>query len=547
MVPPHLSLERTAVSQSQSNRRGKHLVIAGTTALRTPRRELVPVSPIDLRSLAPVQVSTAEEVGHAIAASRIAQASWRLRGLNERTSLLKSAARELLLRRAEVIDLARSELGKVEVEGLFNEGLGPLETLAGWAGVVRRATRTRPVRLNPVSFPKKRAEVEYIPRGVVGIIAPWNFPAAGIYRSVFPALLTGNGVVLKPSEYTPRTSAWLIEKLAEHLPEGLAQVVQGNGEVGAALIEAGIDACVFTGSPGTGREVQVHCARKGIPASVEMGGKDAAIVLADCDLDRTVAGVTQWTLNNVGQACGGIEIAYVDERIADVFVERLRRSWLELRAAPAEFADIGPLGNQRQLDIVIAHVEDAKAKGATVVCGGAPSGNGLWYPPTIVDRCTDEMAVVRDETFGPVLAVVRITGAEEAIRRVNEARYGLGASIWTADLNRARRLASRLDVGVVNVNNHGFTGAIPTLPWSGTRETGYGIANGPESLGTFVRPRTVIVDGLSAPEPFWMPYDRSLWKMGDILADAQLGRVTHAWRLPLLWSERLKTIRKFFS
>jgi acyl-CoA reductase-like NAD-dependent aldehyde dehydrogenase len=413
--------------------------------------------------------------------------------------------------------------------------------------VLRRSTRTRAVRLNPVSFPRKSAKVEYVPRGVVGIIAPWNYPVAGIYRSVFPALLTGNGVVLKPSEYTPRTSAWLIDQLAAALPEGIVQAVQGDGEVGAALIDAGIDACVFTGSPRVGREVQVHCARRGIPASVEMGGKDAAIVLADCDLDRTVAGITQWKLNNVGQACGAIEIAYVDERIADAFVERLGRAWQELRASPGEFADIGPLGNQRQLDVVVAQVEDARAQGARVVCGGTPSGRGLWYPPTILDRCTDAMAVVRDETFGPVLAVVRISGVEEAVRRVNEGRYGLGASIWTGDLDRARRLASRLEVGIVSVNNHGFTGAIPQLPWSGTRETGFGIANGPESLGTFVRPRTLIVDELSAPEPFWMPYDRSLWKMGDLLADAQLGRVTQAWKLPIIWRQRLQTIRKFFA
>jgi acyl-CoA reductase-like NAD-dependent aldehyde dehydrogenase len=532
------------VSQSQSR---KHLAIAGATALRKPRRELVPISPIDLRPLAPVQVSTAEEVGQAVTSSRTAQQSWRLRSLDERITILKHAAKEMLRRRSEVIDLARSELGKVEVEGLWNEGLGPLDAASAWASVVSRATSTRQVRLNPVNFPKKHAEVEYVPRGVVGIVAPWNFPVSSLYRSVFPALLTGNGVVLKPSEYTPRTSAWLIEKLAEFLPEGLAQVVQGDGEVGAALIDAGIDACVFTGSPGTGREVQLHCATRGIPASLEMGGKDAAIVLADCDLDRTTAGVTQWTLNNVGQACGAIEIAYVDERIADSFVERLRGAWQNFRAAPAEFADIGPLGNQRQFDLVVAQVEDARAKGAVLVCGGAPSGTGLWYPPTILDRCTDAMSVVQDETFGPVLAVVRIAGVEDAIRHVNDGRYGLGASIWTGDLARARRLASRLDVGVVTVNNHGFTGAIPSLPWSGTRETGLGIANGPESLATFVRPRTVVVDELAAPEPFWMPYDRSLWKMGDILADAQLGRVTQAWRLPLLWRERLKTIRKFFS
>ncbi|HUB05705.1 MAG TPA: aldehyde dehydrogenase family protein, partial [Myxococcales bacterium] len=429
----------------------------------------------------------------------------------------------------------------------FNEGLGPLETVRGWAGVVQRAARTRTVRLNPVSFPRKHAEVEYVPRGVIGIIAPWNFPVAGLYRSTLPALMTGNAIVLKPSEYTPRTSAWLASLLAAALPEGLVAVVQGDGEVGRALVDCGIDGCVFTGSPATGKKVRLQCAERGIPASVEMGGKDAALVLADCALDRTVAGLTAWKLNNVGQACGAIEVVYVDEHVADALVQRLARAWEKLRVGPDPYADVGPLGNRRQLDVVTAQVADAQAKGARLVCGGRPTGEGLFFAPTILDRCTAEMAVVRDETFGPVLAVVRVDGAESAIRQVNEGRYGLGASIWTRDLARARRLAGRLDVGIVDVNNHGFTGAIPQLPWSGTRDTGFGIANGPESLGTFVRPRTVVVDALGAPEPFWPPYDRSLWTMGDILADAQLGKVARAWRLPLLWKQRLATIRRFFA
>ena len=189
----------------------------------------------------------------------------------------------MLRRRDEAIELARRELGKVEIEGLFNEALGPLETVAGWIKVVERATATRSVRLNPLSFPRKTAQVDFVPRGVIGVIAAWNFPVAGLYRSTFPALLTGNGVVVKPSEYTPRSSAWFTERLAAELPDGLVQVLQGPGQVGATLIDSGIDACVFTGSPASGKKVRVRCAERGIPASVEMGGKDAAIVLGDCD------------------------------------------------------------------------------------------------------------------------------------------------------------------------------------------------------------------------------------------------------------------------
>ena len=542
---------------SEASGRVWRLTVAGGEA--RPQGGAPAFSPIDHRPLPPVATATESEVRAAVAGARTAQEEWRAASLPERAARLKAAAEEMLRRRDEAIDLARRELGKVEIEGLFNETLGPLETLAGWRKVVEEATAVRPVRLNPLSFPRKTAQVEMVPRGVVGVIAAWNFPVAGLYRSTFPALLTGNAVVVKPSEYTPRTSAWFVERLAAGLPQGLVQLVQGPGEVGAALIDAGIDACVFTGSPASGRKVQVRCAERGIPASVEMGGKDAAIVLADCDLARTVAGVTHWALSNAGQSCGAIEIAYVDERIADAFVGRLRDAWVELRLGFDRLADLGPMGNLRQFDLVAAQVSDAREKGAEVVCGGAPAlgesdgtaavptREGLWFAPTLLDRCTDEMSVVRDETFGPVLAVVRVSGADEAIRRVNAGKYGLGASIWTSDLDRGRRLASRLDVGVVTLNNHSFSGAIPSLPWSGTRATGTGIANGPEALATFVRPRTIVVDAASGPEAYWLPYDHVLWELGSLIADAQLGRFGEAWKLPLLFRERTKTLKKFFG
>jgi len=491
---------------------------------------------------APAPATTSvDHVRRAVALARSAQEHWRYESLETRLACLQRAAKEMLRRRAEVIDLARREMGKVAVEGLLNEALGPLDAVGAWGRVVRRATARRRVRLNPVSFPGKTAYVDSVPRGVVGVIAPWNFPVAGLYRPILPALLTGNAVVLKPSEFTPRTSAWFIERLADDLPEGLVHVVQGDGAVGAELVAAGIDACVFTGSPRAGRTVARLCAERGIPASVEMGGKDAAVVLVDCDLERTVAGVTHWALSNVGQACGAIEIAYVEREIADVFVDRMRRAWARLTTE-----SVGPLANRRQLDVVAAQVDDARAKGARVVCGGVRPNEGLFYPPTLLDRCDSTMSIVQDETFGPVLAIARIDGASEAVRQINEARYGLGASIWTSDVARARRLAERLDVGVVNVNNHSFTGAIPSLPWSGTRETGFGVANGPEALATFVRPRVTAIDASSSPDFYWMPYDDTLRDLGEAVADAQIGRLGGAWKVPLLMRRRVQALRRFF-
>ncbi|HEX7702661.1 MAG TPA: aldehyde dehydrogenase family protein [Kofleriaceae bacterium] len=519
---------------------------AVTTPVSLPSPMIHRICPIDLRALPPVPCATDEQIRAAVVSARAAQERWREVSFDDRVKALVRAAKSMLARRSEAMAIVRDEVGKLEVEAMFDEGIGHLDMLKQWIGVVKPAIRRRRVRMNPVSFPGKRAHIDQIPRGVIGVIAPWNFPIAGLYRAVYPALLCGNGVVVKPSEFSPLTTQWYVDALAAELPAGLIATVQGDGTQGAALIDAGIDACAFTGSPRSGVAVRRRCAELGIPSSIEMGGKDAAIVLADCDRERTVAGITHWALANVGQACGAVEIVLVEEHIADDIVARLASAWTRLKVGPAPYADISPLGNRRQLEIVADHVADAVAKGATLVCGGKPTGIGLFYAPTILDHCTEDMKVVRDETFGPVLAIVRVDGAADAVRRVNRARYGLGASIWTRDLERAEQLAGRLDVGVTSVNNHAFTGAVVALPWSGTRETGFGVANSVHSLATFVRPKAFIVDGSSGPDAFWMPFDRTLWEMGDLLCDAQLMKLGRAWRLPLIIRQRVRTIREFF-
>ncbi len=516
----------------------------GTAARQHPQSR---VSPIDEAPLPAVPTASAEDVRRAVASARLVQAEWASRSLEDRARILTRAAKAMLRDRTTLLHLVKEEMGKHEVEGLFTEALAPLDALKAWHKIVARAQNKR-VFLNPMVFPKKRARVAMVPRGVIGVIAPWNFPVSGLCRSVIPALLTGNCVVLKPSEYTPKSSAWFIEHFARELPHGVAMVVQGDGTVGAQLVESGVDACVFTGSVKAGVRVRVRCAELGIPSSVEMGGKDAAIVLGDCDLDRAVTGITHWALSNAGQACGAIEVAYVEERIAERFVERMRGAWEQLRTGPGDDdVEVAPLANARQLAVVEAHVADAVRKGAKLVCGGKRNGRGFGYLPTLLDNCTAQMDVVREETFGPVLAVVRVWGTDEAVRAINGGAYGLGASIWTSDVPRAERLVERLDVGVCNINTHGFTGAAPQLPWSGTRATGYGVANSEWSLLTFTRPKTIAIDEAKAPEPFYMPFDRTLRELGEALVKAQLGELLGAVKLPLLLRRRQQRIRRFFQ
>lgn len=479
--------------------------------------------------------------------ARIAQPEWAARSLEERGRILVRAAKAMLRDKARIVELTKREMGKHEAEAMATEAIGHLDAVRAWRGIVADAVH-EDVRFNPIAFPGKRASVDLVARGIVGVIAPWNFPVAGLYRSILPALLTGNAVILKPSETTPLASAWFAEHLAAVLPSGLVSIAQGDGTTGAALIDAGIDACVFTGSIESGAKVRAQCAARAIPCSVEMGGKDAAIVMPDCDLWRTVAGITHWALSNSGQACGAIEIAYVDETIADTFVAKMAAAWSQLRTGPgARDVDVSPMATPAQLATVAAHVADAVKKGAKVLAGGAPTGNGLGFPPTLLDHCRADMDVVAKETFGPVLAIVRTRGVEDAVRAINESRYGLGASVWTRDVARGRRIGDRLDVGIVTINNHAFTGAVPNLPWTGTRGTGFGIANSRWSLTTFARPKVTVIDQQKGPEVFWMPFDRSLEKLFSLLADAQVGRVLEAWRIPALLRRRGSAVRRFFG
>lgn len=504
------------------------------------------VAPTDLHPLPPIPSTPAADVADVVARARRAQPAWEALGFEERARLMKKACRLLLENRARFGALIRDEAGKLKVNAQMHEAIGPLDYVSNWIKVARKGLKPKKLPINPVAMPGKSGHTELVARGVVGIIAPWNYPLGVYFKPALPALLCGNAVVIKPSEYSPRTGALFAELMGQVLPKDVVCVVQGSRDVGKALVAADIDGLSFTGSPQGGRAVMAACAERLIPCSAELGGKDAALVLPDCDLERTVLGVLNWGLHNSGQDCGAVERVYVVGDIADRFVELLRlaasRIQVPKSADEEDAAGIGPLANPMQLGIVEEHVADALQKGAKLLCGGKRTGFGLFYEPTVLDACTHDMRVVADETFGPVLAVLRVPDADTAVRMANDSRYGLNASIWSRDFDRAEQLARRLQVGTVFINNHALTGTMPAAPWTGVKDSGFGVANSEHALHTFTRPKTLFVDTGRKPDPWWLPADSLLGEIAERLAKAQLGEVVAALKLPSLMKQRQKKL-----
>jgi acyl-CoA reductase-like NAD-dependent aldehyde dehydrogenase len=501
-------------------------------------------NPADGTPLDPVAWNTAADVKAAVEAARVAQRGWAGQPQRFRNDALRNLAREIVKRRAQVAAIMALETGRSPAECILSEIVAVIPGVEGHIRAAGEALAPERVPLSMLDHPGKRVVVEAVPRGVVGIIAPWNYPLMNFFKSLFPALLAGNALVLKPSEFTPRTGAWLAALCDEVLPKGLVTCVQGDGVIGAALIDAPVDALVFTGSLRTGRRVAAAAGSALIPCSLELGGKDAAIVLADCNLTRTIAGIGHWSIHNAGQDCASIERVYVEAAIADRFVDGLVKFVSAFKVAPGDGpTEIGPLQNAAQMRLVESHVADAVERGATVRCGGARTGRGLGFEPTILDNCTQDMRVVREETFGPVIPILRVPDADTAVAMANDNAYGLGGSVWTSNAVKGEALARRLDVGMCWVNNHAITSTMTDAPWTGTKGSGPGIAQGKHAFANFVRRRVVMVDTNKAPDAWWFPANADLETFADAVAERTLGSIPATFKLLGLLGKRVKAIQ----
>jgi acyl-CoA reductase-like NAD-dependent aldehyde dehydrogenase len=477
----------------------------------TSPTDLAPFSPFAMRSplggvLSDVAATAPEGVAEMVAKARAAQVGWAEFSVEERIRRLRPLKSRVLDAAERIANIVHREIGKPEAEALSAEVIATADVVDYWCDAIEEHLVDRPIAIDPLAYPKKRGVLSREARGVVVVIAPWNFPFALPLRTIVPAVLAGNAVILKPSEISPRTGAAIGEMLAGLFPDGVFQVAQGGGEIGGALCKADVDLVCFTGSVATGRRVALACAERLIPCALELGGKDAAIVLADANLDRAAHGIAWGALANAGQNCAAVERVYVVKSVADAFTKKVVDVVKGLRAPD----DVGPLATERQRAIVRDHVKGAVEGGAKILTGGegddTAGANPYAFAPTVLAVDSDDIALMKDETFGPVIPIAVVADEEEAIKRANASRFGLTASIWTTPSHGAR-LAQRLRAGVVTVNNHSFTGALPGAPWSGYGESGYGITGSTLALDALTRPRFVLVDSNNAPrELWWYPY-----------------------------------------
>jgi len=446
---------------------------------------LRPVNPATGEVVGEVAVSTVEEVAAAVARAHRALPGWRSLAPAARAAALAAAGAEVQAAAPALADLVTAEMGK-----LRRSALGEAQSVAESLKSLHR--------LLPALEPAEHRDGKLVthvvrdPLGVVAAITPWNFPLSMPESLLSPALLAGNTVVWKPSELTPLTGALLHERIAAALPPGVLELVQGADETGRALVAADVQMVAFVGSQAVGKSIMQAAGRDLKRLVLELGGKDPMVVLEDADLERAADFAVNGSFRNSGQVCVSIERIYVHQAVADAFIEKVvarAKSW---RVGPgtSEEADMGPMASAAQRDRVLAQLEDARRRGAQILLGGRPMpGPGFFLEPAVVVGVSDDMALMREETFGPVAAIERVKSADEAIEKANATSFGLGATLWCGAPDRARALAARLDAGMVGVNRS--IGGVSGTPWVGAKQSGYGFIESPEGLRQFTQTRKI--------------------------------------------------------
>ncbi len=493
-------------------------------------RKLVASNPATGEILREFECASSADVEAAVARARAAQPAWQKASIPDRLVILEEFQRRLNEGKQQVARTITMEAGKPYVESLLTEILVVLDAARFLLQETSSFLRDRHVAHGSFAAKAKSGRLIREPHGVVGIISPWNYPFSIPATETLSALVTGNAVVLKPSELTSLTALELAALLHDAgLPNNIFQVVIGDGQTGAALVESEIDKLVFTGSVPTGRRIAQMAAARLLPLVLELGGKDPMIVLGDADLDVASSGAVWGAFVNAGQACLSVERCYVQRGVYERFVTACAEKAKRLRVGNGTHpnTDVGPLIHARQLRIVEQQVEDARSRGARVIAGGCRLEDlgENYYAPTVLADVTHEMRVMREETFGPVLPVMAFDSDSDAIRLANDSGYGLAASVWTRDRGRGEKLARQISAGTVMVNDALACFGISEAPHGGIKASGIGRTHGRFGLDEMVRIKYLDSDLLpGTKKPWWYGYGAQVAKAAEAFLDFQFER-----------------------
>jgi acyl-CoA reductase-like NAD-dependent aldehyde dehydrogenase len=457
------------------------------------------LNPVTNEVIASHPITDEAKVRKAVAAARSAAVQWREIGFGGRKKVLLKWSTYLMENVDELADLVSLETGKPTSDAKLEAALaaGHIAWAARHAESVMRTSYRSPGLL----MANMSATVERSPVGVVGVIGPWNYPVFTPLGSIAYALAAGNTVVFKPSEYTPGVGQYLAKSFLDATNfQDVFICVTGLGETGKFLCESDIDKLAFTGSTRTAKIVAATCAAHMTPVVLECGGKDPVIVAHDADIARA-ADATVWSaFSNAGQTCIGAERVYVDERVADTFIEKVVEIAHNIKPGAPGFGKYGPTTMPKQIPIIQSHIDDAIARGAKVVMGGSQSVKAPFVEPVILCQVPEDSIAMTEETFGPTIAINRVQSMAEAIQLSNATRYGLGASVWSK--RRGKQIASQLHTGMVAINSVISFAAVDSVPFGGVKDSGYGRIHGPEGILEFTYPRTVVRARFQLPIAF---------------------------------------------
>ncbi len=467
---------------------------------------------------------------HIVARARAAQFAWSELPIEKRCEQLRVLRECMMVSRNALADAVVAESGKPRVEALFADIFVALDTAEYFSKNAARLLRPERVPHHSTAAKAKSGRLVYDPVGVIGIISSWNYPLAIPLSQIIPAVAAGNAVVCKTSDFTPYCGA-LIEKLFSDgsFPKDLVTVVQGGREVGQALIDAAPDKVMFTGSVATGRRVAEACAKKFIPSVLELGGKDAMLVLADADLKVASSAAVWGSYTNCGQVCLSVERLFVEQAVADEFIALCVEKTRILRLGPGSdpSTDVGPLIRPQHVQRMRDLIQDAVARGAKVLCGGnpRPDRGPNFFEPTVMVGVDSTMKLFQEETFGPILAMQTVRDAEEAVMRANDSPFALAASVWTGNAARGQAIAKRLRAGAIMVNDAISYFGIAEAPHGGCGVSGWGRTHGKAGLLEMVQTKYIDSDHLPRREkPWWYRYGADLERAADDFLRFEFGR-----------------------